>query len=176
MAEKKTDQKTGAAKKEPFALGGEGTNSFERRQWMKGGLGALGALGLGGVALSACRQAVEGPPKEPLGKPWREDKIFVFKETDAQGAVEWFVSPGHKVVSPGQVVKWRAFGFEKQAEIKFRQEANPFEVETVTIARPGGVEVAKVRADAAPGFYPYKVVIDEKHEAKGGSYPGMIVD
>ncbi|MEE9234513.1 MAG: hypothetical protein V3U28_03620 [Candidatus Acidoferrales bacterium] len=153
-------------------------SNLERRQWIKKGLGAIGAMGLGGLVLSGCerfRRNQAGPP------PWRAEKVFIFpeevkpeevKEGEKEGR-RWIVSPGRKPVSRGEVVTWRAFGFSDKVTLTLPAEV--FEDETVTIVTKGGLGRSRVKQDAKEGFYPYHVKSDGQL-AHGGSYPRVIVD
>jgi len=161
--------------------GNDSVTTPARRSWMKKSLGALGALGLGGVA--ACAPKREEPEREvaPPEFQSRNERVFIFKrkvggkdqsKRKVESEYEWVVSPAHKFVRRRQMVIWRVFANGEQ--VTFDLPTGVFEDDKVT-PEPAGIFKAKVKADAPEGYHGYGVKVGGK-PAIGGSDPGIIVD
>lgn len=152
-----------------------------RRAWVKKSLGALGVLGLSGVAACQTKREVTAP--EP--NPWRKERVFIFNrrvyDGDKEIKYKWVVMPGEKVVTPNQLVTWRAFlppGHKVTIELPEGVFTEP--ERTFSIDQNAAVKQARVASDAKPGYYPYTVEVEDDKGAKtlavGDSSPGIIVD
>ncbi|MBI4466449.1 MAG: hypothetical protein HY656_03345 [Acidobacteria bacterium] len=142
---------------------------------MKESLGALGALGLGGVALSGCARPTTEPGPAP-GRPWRDEKIFIFyypPDSEKREPGRWVVDPAHKPVTPGRSVTWKLVGDAKKATLTLPSEV--FVTTSLEIQRGNPLVTSKVKPEATAGFYAYEVDVDGM-KAVGGSHPGVIVD
>lgn len=106
----------------------------------------------------------------------RMEKIFIiFAHHNDPNQDHWLVVPGHKPVSRGQVVTWKAFGHLHKVVLDL---PDVFEPSMVTI-HDCGEGKARVKDDAQPGDYHYKVICNdgkEDKEAVGGSHPSVIID
>jgi len=161
MKAQKTMQKLGLARNNRGERDG-----LERRRWVKNSLGALGALGLGALVASGREMAAEAAPPE---RPWREEPIYIIPGEAGQ----WLVEPGHRLVTRGKLVTWKAHGFTQKVRLLLPDDV--FEPSMVTIDQGQKEGRARVKGTAPSGPHPYDVLCDGRL-AIGGSHPGIIVD
>jgi hypothetical protein len=102
-------------------------------------------------------------------KPWRNERVHIHRReaNPGKGDYQWKVTPGMKIVTPGQTLRWEAFRC-KQLKIDL-----PGEVFSL-VSNEGNKAVAIVK-DAPDGAYHYRALCDGE-EAIGDSAPGVIID